>query len=105
MRWGFTLIEVVVALVVLEITAVGVAGMLRLASVTLERAEQLESAVANAEGVLDSLKRATVIEDGALRFGAGDVVWTVSDDGDLVIRAVTYEGVTLFVVRTLLSAR
>ena len=105
MKWGFTLVEVVVALVVLELTAVGVAGMLLLASTTLERAEELESAVANAEGVLDSLKQAAIIEAGTQSFGGGDVVWTVSEDGGVVVRAVTHQGVALFVVRTVLPAR
>ena len=105
MRRGFTLIEVVVALVVLEITVVGVAGILQLASSTLERAEELEAAVASAEGVLDSLKQVAPIESGTQSFGGGEVAWTVSDARDVVLRAVTRRRVTLFVVRTVLPAR
>jgi type II secretory pathway pseudopilin PulG len=105
MRSGFSLVEVVVALVVLEIAAVGVAGILQLASSTLGRAEELESAVANAEGVLDSLKQAAILEAGTQSFDGGDVVWTVSDERRVVVRAVTDQGVTLFVAQTILPAR
>ena len=89
MRRGFTLIEVVVALVVLEIAFVGVAGVLRLASSTLARAEALETAVAVAEGVLDSLKQADVVEAGERGFGGGDVVWIVGDHREVIVRAAT----------------
>ncbi len=105
MRRGFTLIEVVVALIVLEIAMVGVAGMLELGSSTLARAEALESAVAVAEGALDSLRQATIVEPGVRSFGGGDIVWSVADDGALIVRAVTREQVTLFVIHALLPDR
>lgn len=93
---GFTLVEVVVALVVLEVCVVGVASMLTLASRTLARAERLEAAVATVEGVLDSLRAIPAPVDGRRGLASGGViVWIVGPDGAVTVRAESVDGRTL----------
>lgn len=98
MRRGFTLLEVVVALLVLEIAAVGVAGTLTLAARTLGRAERLERAVAVVEGVLDSLWGGSAPSGSTLGYEGGEVDWLVEDSGQVVLSALGPVGDTLFVV-------
>lgn len=68
-RRGFTLIEVVMALLVLEVAVLGVLGTLILADRTARRAERLARATGRVEAVLDSL-----------RLGAVPGTWTESFD-------------------------
>ena len=103
MKRGFTLLEVVVALLVLELGVLGVVGTMVIASRTLGRAERLERAVAEAEGVLDSLSGATTLEPGQRSFVGGEVEWWVDGDGAVVITALGPTEDTLFVVLTLPS--
>jgi prepilin-type N-terminal cleavage/methylation domain-containing protein len=105
MRRGFTLLEVVVALLVLDVAAVGVAGTLAIASRTLGRAERLEHAVSLAEGVLDSLSRVRGPFSSALPYDGGQVRWEVRDSGPVVLSALGPEGDTLFVVTSTLPLR
>jgi Tfp pilus assembly protein PilV len=86
-RRGFTLIEVVVALVVLEVAVIGLVGTLALATATLTRAETLERAVATAEGVLDSIARGASAGADSLVSSAARVTWTVDDSGRVQLRA------------------
>ena len=81
-RSGFTLLEVVVALVVMEVAVVGMVGSLVLASATMTRAESLERTVATAEGVLDSLVGAASVGADSVAFDGGWVVrWSLDDSG------------------------
>lgn len=92
-RSGFTLLEVVIALVVLEVAVVGLVGSLVLASATLTRAESLERAIATAEGVLDSLLGAgDVLADSIRHAGGGAVRWSVDDSGHLSLQATAANG-------------
>ena len=92
-RSGFTLLEVVVALLVLEVAVVGLVGSLVLASATLTRAESLERAVATAEGVLDSLAGAAEIHaDSVVHTGGGVVRWSVDDSGRVRLQATEASG-------------
>jgi type II secretory pathway pseudopilin PulG len=93
---GFTLLEVVMALLVLEVAVLGVTGALALASRTLGRAERMERAVALAEGVLDSLDRVAAPVDGAHGYEGGEVLWAIGDSGDVVLSALGPAGDTLF---------
>ena len=102
---GFTLLEVVVALVVLEVGVLGVAGTLYLASRTLTRAETLERAVARTEGVLDSLRRGAEPGAGRTTFMAGVVGWSVSDSGRFDLLATGPAGEVLFRLRSALPVR
>jgi len=97
---GFTLLEVVVALLVLELAVVGAAGILTLASTTLGRAERLERASALAEGVLDSLTVTPGAVDGEAHYVGGKVLWTVDARGELTLFALGPLGDTLFSVST-----
>jgi len=66
---GFTLVEILVALVLLEVGLLGVVGTLVLATRTLAGAEARQEAVLRARVLLDSLARV----EGS---GEGDVVET-----------------------------
>lgn len=55
-RGGFTLVEVLIALLLLEVGVLGAVGILVLAGRTLTEAERTERAVAALEGVADSLR-------------------------------------------------
>ena len=102
---AFTLVEVVVALVVLEVCVVGVASLLALASATLTRAERLESAVATAEGVLDSLRATSSPVDGRQPAGGGWIVWSVAPEGAVVVRAEGEGGARLLELHGRRTAR
>jgi Tfp pilus assembly protein PilV len=93
---GFTLLEVVVALLVLEVAVVGLVGTLVLASSTLTRAETLEHAVATAEGVLDSLARGATVGADSSRSPGWTVAWSVDDSGHAHVRATDVTGSLLF---------
>ena len=76
-RRGFTMVEVLIALVLLEIGVVGAVGIMALAGRILSDAERVERAVAAVEGVADSL-RATHRSPVAGRrsvAGVGRVEW------------------------------
>ena len=96
MRNAFTLVEVIVALVVLQVALVGVAGTLQLASRTVARAEVLESAVARSEGILDSLAGVRLVVGGTSDVRGASVIWTVGVDGTVLLRAETRDGALLF---------
>jgi len=99
---GFTLLEVVMALMVLELAVMGAVGVLVLASSTLGRAERLERAAALAEGVLDSLAVVAAPTDGRASYGAGDVLWAVNPAGEVVVIALGPTGDTLFEIGSVL---
>ncbi len=97
MRRGFTLLEVILAVLVLQLGVLGVAGLLELTSRTLTRAELVESAVTRAEGVLDSLRGVRSVEAGSRPFPGGVVVWW-SSGPELTLRALAADSTTLFEV-------
>lgn len=75
MSRGFTLIEVVVALVLLEIGLLGVVGTLLLATRTLTEAELTMRAAASAAQVADSLGAHGFGGPGVAGFPGGVVRW------------------------------
>ena len=103
MRRGFTLLEVIVALLVLEVGVVGVVGALVLASSTLARAEALERAVATTEGILDSRARTRSAGADSVLYPAGRVSWSVDDSGRVAVRATDPKGEVILDVRSLLT--
>lgn len=95
MRRGFTLIEVVMALLVLEVAVIGVLGSLMLASRTARRAEQLERLVQHVESTLDSLRHGARVGDDSVSHPEGRIGWSVEPDGTLTLIADGAEGVVV----------
>jgi type II secretory pathway pseudopilin PulG len=93
MRDGFTLLEVVVALLLLELAVVAAVGTLVVASHSLAEAEHLERAILEAEGVLDSLAGAQDVVDGARAYAGGTVEWSVDIGGGLVVWVTSADSV------------
>ena len=105
MRVGFTLVEVVVALLVMEIATLGVLGSLVLASETMRSAETLERATARVEGVLDSLRSGVAPGTGTQVFAGGEVRWVVDDRGNVVFTASDARGRVLLDLRSRIPLR
>lgn len=98
MNRGFTLLEVVVSLLLLEVAVVSALGTLAVASRTLADAEHLERAVVEAEGVLDSLVGVSGPEGGSRAFAGGALEWSVDSVGGVVLRASRGDGRSLLEV-------
>jgi len=98
------LLEVVVALLVLEVAVVGVVGALALASSTLTRAETLEHAVADAQGVLDSLAGTRGASADSTVRPWGTVAWSVDDSARVSVRATSRTGEPLIDVHSVLPS-
>ena len=96
---GFTLVEVLVAIVVLEVGLLGVVGTLVLAAENMRRAVSLERAVAEAERVYDSLAGDPSTGSGEGSVPGGRLRWSVSADGTLQVDALTPGDSVLFAVR------
>jgi len=92
---GFTLLEVVVAVVLLEIGVLASAGTFVVAARSLREAEHLERAVLEGEGLLDSLAGAGVAVDGSRPYPGGTVEWTVDASGIVELRVVSSAGEVL----------
>lgn len=89
MSRGFTLVEILVALVILQVGLLGVVGTLVLAARVLNQARDLEVAVAALEAVYDSLRLADGTEGrGEARLGPGILSWSAGADGALGLRYV-----------------
>ncbi|MDH3271412.1 MAG: prepilin-type N-terminal cleavage/methylation domain-containing protein [Gemmatimonadota bacterium] len=99
-RAGFTLVEVVVALIVLEVAVLGVLGVLAFTAETSRRADQLERATGRVESLLDSLREDATVDSSSLAFGDGGIRWSVDSLGRLEIEAVDERGGTLLRVRS-----
>ena len=104
MRSGFTLIEVVVALLLLEVAVLAAAGTLQVASRTLGEAERVERAVVEASGILDSLAGAPGAGAGSRTLPFGGVTWAVDSAGTVTLEVRTGEGVRLLRVTSALEA-
>lgn len=107
---GFALVEVLVALLVLELGMLGVAGLVALGGRTLARASLLERALYAAEQVADSLARVDEIADGERTLPGGHLRWRVTSGGPegpsaVRITAVDAEGRRRIDLRGLLSGR
>lgn len=81
-RGGFTLVEVIVALLVLELGLLAVAGLVSLSTRTLGRAVRVERAVAAIQAVADSLVGADEVDEGE-RSAPGTVVRWSPVDGEV----------------------
>lgn len=97
-RRGFTLVEVLVALLVLEVGLLGVVGTLVLAAATLADAAELERAVTVMEAAYDQAARGVGPADGQVPVGAGWVRWSRDASGSVVVRHLDGSGAELAVV-------
>ncbi|MDX1568513.1 MAG: prepilin-type N-terminal cleavage/methylation domain-containing protein [Longimicrobiales bacterium] len=79
MRGGFTLIEVIVALIILELGLLGVAGLALHAHGLLSEASFRSRAVAVAAEIADSLASAGVRSGGTRSFVGGSASWEVDE--------------------------
>ena len=98
------MLEVVVALVLLEVAVVGAVGTLAVASRTLAEAEHLERAVLEAEGVLDSLAGVPGAESGSRVYAGGRLEWLVDPGRDVVLTAVGSDGAVRFELHSALPS-
>ncbi len=96
MRRGFTLVEVLVALAILEIGLVGAAGTLLAARRALTAAERLHRATQTAADVVDSLLAVGGSGSGQRDGEWGRVRWSAAGEG-LDLLAETPAGAPLFV--------
>jgi type II secretory pathway pseudopilin PulG len=85
MSRGFTLIEVVVAIIVLEVAVVGVLGAMVLSANIMREAEVVERATARAQGALDSLGAGGEPGRGVGVFDGGIVEWAVGEAGEVTV--------------------
>jgi Tfp pilus assembly protein PilV len=72
---GHTLVEVIVALLVLEVGLLGATGMLVLASASMRRAGLIEEGAAQAAEVADSLERIEQRGSGSVERGVWRITW------------------------------
>ena len=73
---GFTLLEVLVGLVMLEVALLGAVGTLTIAQRRLASAELLHVATQGTAEVADSLEDAGTAQEGGLTTGWGRVRWS-----------------------------
>lgn len=109
MRNGFTLMEVVVALIVLELGLLGVVGLALHAQRILADASLWSRAVAATEEIADSLAVSGARTGGTRSFPGGSISWipgaTVGGGGGgeplrrISIRAAEIDGDQIFMVR------
>ena len=102
-RFGFSLVEVVVALLVLEVGLLASAGMILSAQRTLARARLLQHAVMEASRTADSLTAAGWTTRGFRSFAGGRVEWIPEDDeedGVRIFAVGVQSGDTLIRMRT-----
>jgi type II secretory pathway pseudopilin PulG len=95
-RRGFTLVEVLMAMVVLEVGCLGVAGTLLLAARTMHRAESLERAVTEAGWLYDSVSSLGDVGIGEVPVAVGRLRWSVGADRTLLIEVLTPSDSVLF---------
>ena len=82
---GFTLVEVLMALVVVEVGLLGVLGSLILAAQTLSRAELLERGTAEVHRVYDSLSYGALAGEGEREAPPGWLRWRVGAGGEAFV--------------------
>jgi prepilin-type N-terminal cleavage/methylation domain-containing protein len=85
---GFTLVEMLVAMVVLEVGLLGVVGTLVLAADNLRRAATLERAVTEVGRLYDSLAAVSVPGTGVRGAQGARVRWSLAADGGLRLEAL-----------------
>ena len=102
MKSGFSLVEVLVALVVLEVAILGAVGTVVIASRTMSEAEAIESAVSALEGTADSLSLTATAGEGDKDVAGGRIHWSVESDGGFTLEFIRDERVWLWVAGVVL---
>lgn len=100
-RAGFTITEVVVAMTLLAVAALGVAATALVAVQSFSQAELQERAIREAEHVLDSLLVQPVNSAGTRQIGPARISWPASDTSATVTVRIALQGRTI----TLAGAR
>ncbi|HSJ26105.1 MAG TPA: prepilin-type N-terminal cleavage/methylation domain-containing protein [Longimicrobiales bacterium] len=80
-RPGFSLVELIVAMVLLSVTLVALAATGMVAARSFTQAATSEAAVRAAAQVIDSLVRVPSPTAGSRTIGHVDLMWTVAGDG------------------------
>lgn len=91
-KGGFTLLEVLVAFVLLELGLLGSVGLLLVASRSLTRAVLVERAAGEAAAVADSLSRNAVRGVGEVLREGWRVAWEPVGGGSLRVMAMPADG-------------
>ncbi|MDA0312863.1 MAG: prepilin-type N-terminal cleavage/methylation domain-containing protein [Gemmatimonadetes bacterium] len=94
---GFSLIEVIIALVILEVGLLGATGVVWIGAITMGRAWAIEAGVASVEGVADSLSLGALPGAGGRAVDHGALTWEVAENGGFVVRFTTERGDSLSV--------
>ena len=89
-RDGFSLLEVVVALLVFTIGALAASGLAIHAATIMTRAEQAERATWRATALVASMADAGIAGQGMLRDRAAVYAWTAGDG--IQVTAITHAG-------------
>ena len=97
-RAGFTLTEVIVALNLLAVAALGVAATALVAAQSFSQAELEERALREAEHVLDSLVALPVNVAGARSVGPARISWLPADTSGAVSVRILFRGRTTTLV-------
>ena len=95
MKSGFSLVEVIVALVVLEVAILGAVGIVVVAARTMAEAEVIERAVSALEGTADSLSLTATPGQGSKDVAGGRINWSVEPDGGFTVEFSRDERVLL----------
>jgi hypothetical protein len=105
MKTGFSLVELVLALLVFQIGLLATAGMVLLAQRSLLRAELTVRATLASDLVADSLEEVGEASTGRRGYAWGEIAWTPASDeigGLLVFASSTLLGDTLVTLRALI---
>jgi prepilin-type N-terminal cleavage/methylation domain-containing protein len=105
MNRGFSLVELVVALLIFQIGLLATAGMVFLAQRSLLRAELTVRATLASDLVADSLEEVGEVSAGRREYAWGEITWTPASDaigGLFVLASSALLGDTLVTLRALI---
>ena len=95
-RPGLGLVELIVALAILAVALLGLAGTAVVAHRSFVAAEALEEGTSAAAAVLDSLMRSPALVDGARQDGRISLRWSIQPDSggvsDILLRVDIADG-------------